>query len=133
MNYTKHNDNNQSKNTNYLKLPSNLDGFVNTDTTIELNSSRKEIICFKRYIPLSMDDLICPICWSSTILANNSYVVNIKHLPYGSTYTQLCINRIQLICNHCGSTKMQEIPFKDDNHLITKYLKTYTEDLLSCN
>ncbi len=32
-----------------------------------------------------------------------------------------------------GKVKMQEISFKDDNHMITKQLKVYIEELLSTN
>lgn len=132
MNYTKENDLNQLENKNFLHIPSNLERFVNTNTTIENDSSGNKTSCFNGYITLSTDDTICPIC-NHLMQCNNSYNITIKHLPFGSIYSQIKVERKQLICSYCGSTKMQEIPFKDDNHFITNELRTYIEDLLATN
>lgn len=87
---------------------------------------------FDGYVALSTNDLICPNC-DSVMHKHNSYNTKIKHLPFGGTYTQVWVEKIQLICPRCGLTKMQELPFKDEKHLITKELRTYTEDLLATN
>ena len=132
MNYTKENNDNQLENKNFLKIPSTLQEFVNTNTNIEYDSSGNKTYCLYGYVPLSSNDIICPIC-GHMMHINNTYKVNIKHLPFGDTYTQICVERKQLICTHCGSTKMQELPFKEDNHFITKPLKIYVKDLLASN
>lgn len=64
---------------------------------------------------------------------NNTYDIFLRHIPFGGSYSLLKIERVQLQCPKCGLTKMQDIPFKDDNHLITKQVKCYIEDLLSTN
>lgn len=130
MNYIKNNKNNQLENESFLKIPSNLERFVNTDTTIVNDSSGKQIYSFNGYVLLSDNDLICPIC-NGKMSYNNSYNVNIKHIPIGDKYSRISIERKQLICCNCGSTKTQDIPFKDLNHLVTKPLRNYTEELLS--
>lgn len=130
MNYITNNKNNQFENKPFLKIPSNLERFVNTDTTIVNDSSGNQIYSFNGYVLLSDDDLICPIC-NSKMSCNNSYNVNIKHFPIGGMHSRISIERKQLICCNCGATKTQDIPFKDPNHLVTKQLRNYTEELLS--
>lgn len=132
MNYTENNKNNQLEINTFLKIPSNLARFTNIDTIIENDTSGNKIYSFKGYVSLVINDLLCPKC-NSLMHKHNSYNTKIKHLPFGSTYTQIDVERVQLICPNCGLTKTQELPFKDEKHLITKELRTYTEDLLATN
>lgn len=132
MNCTNTIDNNQSNfeaSCNFLKIPSNLERFINTKTTIEKNFSGCNTYVFYGEVLLSDNELICEHCGSKMHI-HQAYSIIIKHLPFGSTYSSIKLERKQLKCSHCGCVKMQEIPFKDDNHMITKQLKTYTEDLL---
>ncbi len=135
MNCIKENEINQSKikeNINFLTIPSTLEGFVNTDTIVENNDSSHKRYCFNGYISLSENDLKCDVC-NGKMNINGTYKIKIKHLPFGGTYSCVCIEKKQLQCTCCGATKTQDIPFKDDKHLVTKELKTYTEDLLATN
>lgn len=132
MNYIKNNDNNQSNNNSFIKIPSNLTNFVNTDTKITKDSKGNDIYSIEGYLELSPSDVICSCCQQLTQV-NNQYEVTLKHSPFGGNHTQVVITRKQMICSHCGATKMQIIPFKDEKHFITKELRSYTEELLQTN
>lgn len=116
----------------FLKIPSSLERFVNTNTTTENNSCGNKIYSFNGYITLSDEDRICPIC-NHQMQKNHKLNVRIKHIPFGGIYTQASLERVQMLCPYCGCTKMQGIPFKDENHFVTKELRTYIEDLLKTN
>lgn len=136
MNYIKKTTNNQDvneKKSNYLKIPAySLGNFTNTDTTIEKNSSDNDVFCFNGYIELTEEDLICDKCGKKMHI-NNTCKTKLKHLPFGSTYTCICVEKKQLKCTECGSTKMQKIPFQAEKHFITNDLKNYVEKMLSTN
>lgn len=135
MNCIKENKINQSEieeKTSFLKIPSTLEGFINIDTIIENESTEHKRYYFSGYIPLSNNDLKCDICGNKMNI-NGTYNIKLKHLPIGGIYSSICVERKQLQCSCCGATKAQEIPFKDNNYLITKELKTYIVDLLTTN
>ena len=125
-------DNNQSENIEilklyeqmqYLKIPSTLESFVNTETIID-NKYGKEYYVFKGYLLLNNDEEICDKCHCMMHI-NDKYDITLKHIPIGGTYTSIVINIKQLFCPKCKVTKMQRIPIKVDKHLITNQLKTY--------
>ena len=62
---------------------------------------------------------------------NNTYrKASVWHLPFGGAYSCITFDRHQLRCPVCGKTRMQEIQFKADGHMITKGLHQYTVELL---
>ncbi len=133
MNYTETNNNIQSffeASDSFLKIPCTLDRFINTETVIKNDSSGHECYIFKGKILISNEELTCACCGSKMHI-QQKYTMTIKHLPFGPTSSCIQIDRIQLKCPNCGKFKLQEIPFKDDNHMVTKQLRIYIEDLLS--
>lgn len=118
--------------TNFLKIPSTLEGFINTNTTIENDSTGHKRYYFKGYIPLPNSDLKCDICGNKMNI-NRIYNIKLKHLSIGEIYSSICVERKQLQCSCCSATKKQNILFKDSNFLITKELKTHIIDLLATN
>ncbi len=133
MNYTETVNNNQSiskASSNFLVIPNTLNGFVNTNTTIEKDSFGYDTIVFYGEVLLSDNDITCDCC-SSKMHIHQSYPITIKHLPFGPNHSFIKISRKQMKCSACGKLKMQEIPFKDTNHMITKQLRTMIEDYLS--
>lgn len=105
---------------------------MNTDTKIIKDKKGNNLYSIEGYIELSSDEVICSCC-NHLMQINNQYEITLKHLPFGENHTQISITRKQLICNHCGATKMQFIPFKDEKHFITKELREYTQKLLATN
>ena len=135
MNYTKSNDNNQTKfeieipnsQEGVLVIPSCLDRFYNTQTICkEVNN--KTIILFKGFITLSDKERTCDC--GSEMHIHKHYVCQLKHIPIGGSYTIIEVEYVQLLCPKCGCTKIQNIPFKDEGHFITKQAKTYINSLL---
>lgn len=131
MNYTINNETNQSNiEQNFIKIPSSLERFINTDTIVQNDNNNHKTFLIKGYVELTEEDLICDCC-NHKMHIHNSYETGLKHLPFGNTYSQICIIRKQLKCSNCSATKMQKIPFQDEGHFITKELRNYIEDLLS--
>lgn len=133
MNYTKTDDNNQSisqKDTSFLMIPNSLERFLNKKTSIEKDNSGRDVYVFYGEVLLSDDDLTCEDC-GSKMHVHNTFTIILKHVPIGGMYSIVKIERKQLKCSKCSKLKMQEILFKDDNHMITKQLHTMAEDLLS--
>ena len=112
----------------YLKIPSDLPGFINTDTIecgtktgrrgYRLAGKLQEIEC----------ERVCKC--GSKLHIHNQHPITLRHLNFGAAFTSITFPHIQYICPNCGLTKMQDIPFKAKGHMITSPLKTYVEDLL---
>lgn len=111
-------------------LPSLLNGFNNTETTIETTKSERTAFCFRGTLDLCESDRYCVHC-GHKMHVNNNRDITLRHLCFGSTLSCLKFNRTQLFCPECGVTKMQAIPFKADGHFITRELYQYTRDLLA--
>ena len=135
MNYNVNEDKNQLENKENmcsLHIPCYLNGFNNTDTIIKINSLGKEVYYFHGNIPLSDEERICDRCGCKMHI-NDTREVDLKHISLGSAYTYICVERKQLFCEHCKFTKYQEIPFKEENHFITKHVKNQAMDYLATN
>lgn len=73
----------------------------------------------------------CPCC-GALLYGNGDVSFTLSHIPFGSSYTKLVINRHRLRCKNpkCHYTYTFEADFKADDHLITKQLDTFIRDLL---
>lgn len=131
-NYKEELNNNQYQKEKFLKIPSNLENFINTNTTKGKNNSGHDCYFINGYVELNEDDLICDCCGEKMYI-NSLNKVKIKHIPIGNIYSYVCIDKKQLQCSKCGTTKMQKILFQADDHYITRQLENYTRDLLATN
>ena len=132
MNYTTNNNINQYENENIIKIPSTLERFHNTNTIFDKDNCGRKCYKIYGYVNPINDDYICDYCGEKMHIHDHNNIT-IKHLPLFGHYSVLVIDILQFKCLHCNSTKMQSIPFKAENHLITNQLKNYTEDLLGNN
>ena len=117
----------------YLRIPSSLHGFENTDTTIHETVEGRTVFRFEGSIILTEDDRICEQC-GRRMHSNGkckSNTITLRHLPFGGDLTCVTFAHKQLRCPECEATKMQHISFKADGHLITEELLNYTRDLLA--
>ncbi len=133
MNYTQNTNYTQlqlSVNDNFLMIPSFLDGFHNTYTTVETSYSQREVFCLHGILDSCEADSICPKCGKKMHI-NNRRKINLRHLCFGNILTCVDFDRIQYYCNDCHCSCMQPITFKADNHFITTELEQYTRDLLA--
>ena len=115
----------------HLCIPHSLDGFNNTDTTLHTSASGRTVICFNGTLDPSSQDRYCPQCGGKMHIKGHNRGKILRHLNFGSAFTDLCFDHARFVCSCCGHTHMQTIPFKADHHLITKELHQYVWDLLA--
>ena len=114
---------------NLLVIPNLLTDFINNGTTIENTSGGREAYCFHGDLWFSDEDYLCPVCGVKTQI-NQTFHVQLKHVPHGSKLSFVMVDKHQFLCPICGKTLMQRIPFQAAGHRITEELKNYAEDLL---
>ena len=113
------------KESSFLMIPSNLEGFTNKETTLHKACSGREVYCFKGDLALSESDRTCPEC-GSRMHINGHIKLSLKHLCFCSTLSMVSFDRKQLLCSKCGHSHMQSVPFKAPDHQITTELHEYT-------
>ena len=115
----------------YLHLPNTLYGFRNTLTRTVKAQSGRDVICFEGEIDITAADRKCPCCGGLRMDSNGGQRIVLRHLPIGGTLSCVSFVHRQLQCRECGATRMQDIPFKAQGHLITAPLHQYAKDLLA--
>lgn len=113
----------------FLMIPSLLDGYSNSDTTLETTKSGRDLFCFNGTLDENMDRT-CPVC-AGKMHIHSRHEVMLRHLCFGNTLTVLKFTKLRYLCPHCGVTRIQDVPFKADHHRITKELFNYARDILS--
>ena len=133
MNYTHTEPNGQltfSENRySFLSIPSRLEGFNNSDTSVHVAASGREVFCFNGKLDLMEADRKCPEC-GGRMHINGHRNLTLRHLCFGGSLTAISFDRVQLVCR-CGHSHMQSVPFKADGHQISVELYQYTRDLLA--
>ena len=113
-----------------IVIPDSLTGFFNSYTeTVETESNHKAY-CIHGRVPISPEERICAVC-GGQMHVNNTREASIWHIPIGGAYSCLKFDKHQLRCSVCGKTRMQNIPFKAEGHLISCGLYQFTMDLLA--
>lgn len=130
MNYSIIKENSQSENEKFLKIPSFLTNFENTETTIEINKSNRTVYRYRGFLQAKTNENICPCC-NNPMYINNHLKTSLKHLNFGENLGVVEVNKTQYYCEKCHKSYIQDVPFKADNHNITKQLYQFTLDLLS--
>ena len=133
MNYTHTESNGQlafsEKRYSFLSIPSRLEGFNNSDTSVMRSVSGREVFCFNGKLDLMEADRRCPEC-GSRMHINGHRNLTLRHLCFGGSLSAISFDRVQLVCR-CGHSHMQSVPFKADGHQISVELYQYTRDLLA--
>lgn len=122
-----------TKSTDYLKIPSCLYEFHNTETTTALTESGRTLICFKGELSQDEEDVrYCNRC-GCRMHINARPVVTLRHLNFGGNLTNLEFPHIQYRCSKpgCGATVSPYVSFKAPGHRITVELFQYVCDLLA--
>ena len=108
-----------------LSIPSRLEGFNNSDTSVHRAVSGREVLCFNGKLDLADADRRCPKC-GSRMHINGHRDLTLRHLCFGGSLSAIHFDiRVQLICK-CGHSHMQSVPFKADGHQISVELYQYT-------
>ena len=112
---------------NTITIPSDLKGFINTNTKEGLTVTEKRIYLIDG--GLESHDCICPVCGGKMHI-HDTYDVVLNHLPYGTTLSAVRFPKHRYYCPKCKATQMEEVQFQADGHRITEPLLTFAEDLL---
>ena len=94
MDYTYNSNNQQSPSETtdeYLRIPSTLTNFINTDTTRELTKSDKPVNCFKGYLKEEPYAPTCSCC-GQKMHVNHHLETSIRHIPFGQSYNVVIVN-----------------------------------------
>lgn len=114
-----------------ISFPSLLVGFFQNISSIETRSSRsgRQNHFLSGEYPIQESHRICSKC-NNTGHVHGSTQMHLSHLPLGNELSTISFERMRFKCPCCGSTWMQDVPFKAEGHLITVQLETYAHDLL---
>lgn len=112
---------------NTITLPSNLKGFINTNTTENITQTNRQIYLIDGN--LEERDPICRDCGNKMHI-HDTYDVSLNHLPFGSTLSLVRFPKHRYYCQRCKTTQMEEIVFQSKGHRITTPLLNFTKGLL---
>ena len=112
---------------NTITIPSDLKGFINTNTKEGLTVTEKRIYLIDG--ELESHDCICPVCGGKMHI-HDTYDVVLNHLPYGTTLSAVRFPKHRYYCPKCKETQMDEVQFQAAGHRITEPLLNFAEDLL---
>lgn len=72
----------------------------------------------------------CPACGQKMHI-HGSRITMLRHLCFGSRLSAVSFEKRRYRCPCCGHTEMESVPFKADDHNITRELFQFTRDLLA--
>ena len=72
----------------------------------------------------------CPACGQKMHI-HGSRITMLRHLRFGSRLSAVSFEKRRYRCPCCGHTEMESVPFKADDHNITRELFQFTRDLLA--
>ena len=100
MNYTHTESNRQlafsETKYSFLSIPSRLEGFNNSDTTVSRSVSDREVFCFNGELELAESDRICPVCGGRMHINGHRELV-LRHLCFDSNLSAVRFDRVQLV------------------------------------
>lgn len=115
-----------------LEVKANLPKFIFENTTLFKTEEGWNGQCFNGGLLFTRDDFICPHC-GGELEIHEVVVQRLRHLCFGPEITEIKFRRRLMKCKCCNRSVMQHLPFKADNHKITKDLENYISDLLASN
>lgn len=115
-----------------ISFPCKLEGFNQDVTKIESRTSRSGRMnhLLTGEYPIQDEHRFCPECGCHGHV-HGSTVTHLLHLPFGNELSTLEFVRMRFKCAGCGTTWMQDVPFKAEGHFITVQLETFAHDLLA--
>ena len=114
---------------NTITIPSGLEGFINTNTTIANTVTDRSIYLIDGMLQEREEDRICPRC-GRRMHIHDTYGISLGHIPIGTTFSAVRFEKHRYICPECGATGMQEVPFQAGSRRITVALHSMAKDLL---
>ena len=115
----------------FISIPSFLVGYKQDVDRIERRTARSGRInnLLPGEYPILEEHRTCTKCGSRGHI-HDTRELALLHLPFGAELNTISFPRSRFICPVCGSTWMQEVPFKAEGHFITQHLEAFANDLL---
>lgn len=124
----------------YIKFPSTIQSFNNTESTIKTALSGRSVFVLKGEI-MKPGSEYCLSC-HSPMHAHSRQERSLCHIPFGGGLSRVEFTQTRYFCPKCHATRNQLIPFKAQNQKvfgklkfpntsITTELEAYTEELLA--
>ena len=85
-----------AQSTEFLRIPSFLYGFSNTNTSIKTSKSERNVFCFEGTLDASEENTRCSC--GAKMHVNNHPKITLRHLPFGSTLSCVSFSRNQYVC-----------------------------------
>ena len=114
---------------NTITIPSFLEGFQSTNTTIGRTIDDRSIYLIDGIIS-SPGSCICQKC-GKKMHSHDVYDVSLRHIPFGGDLSAVRFQKRRYECPSCGAKAIQDVPFQAEGHRITSQLEAYCRDLLS--
>lgn len=111
-----------------ITIPSNLKGFINTETLIGKTLAEREIYL----IDGELEDKDSPFCCKcgNRMHIHGAVDASLSHIPIGSTLSAVRFEKKRYRCPVCGRTEMEGVIFQAEGHRITVPLLNFTLGLL---
>lgn len=113
---------------NTITIPSNLEGFINTETVLGRTASEKDIYLIDGMLDRG-DSPECSKC-GCRMHIHGIVDVSLSHIPIGAAYSAVRFEKKRYKCPICGKTEMEYVAFQADGHRITMPLLNFTLGLL---
>lgn len=95
----------------FLKIPSELYGFHNTNTEIKATQSNRTVYCFQGEMDIPEEELVCPECGAKMHVHAHPQI-RLRHLNIGGNLSCIELKHHRFKCPKCGKTKSQFLSFK---------------------
>jgi transposase len=113
-----------------ITIAHGLTSFDVTQDPISVFTVTNQRITLTRGKMLSPLERTCPSC-EATMHVHQEHEITLKHIPLQMQPHLLKVSRKRFKCEKCNYLLMQEIPFKDPQHRITKHLRFFIEKRLA--
>lgn len=113
-----------------LNVPSDLNGFENTNTFLERTKEGHTLCVFEGELLSSREKHTCSKC-GALMHRNRKIPTQLKHIPIGTTPSVVRFYRFQYYCPNCGATVVPLVPFQSGNLRITSEMLSLVHFLLS--
>lgn len=114
---------------NTITIPSFLEGFQNTSTTVGRTVDDRNIYLIDGVLS-AVGPCLCQKC-GGRMHSHDVYDVSLRHIPFGGSLSAVRFQKRRYECPSCGAKAIQKVPFQAGGHRITSQLKVYCRDLLS--
>ena len=113
-----------------IVFPCRLDGFIHKDTKVHIDETGLPHMEFIGELKVSYEESFCPKC-GRKMSCHEHPEITLDHIPFGLYPTSITVKHTRFYCRKCRESHQQNIPFKANDHRMTKDLHLYIIRLLA--